>query len=156
MRWTYDLAEALNRGQILEEVRVRDLTRSPRALVVGVVNHRCVPLALVLRVGLGGAVELEHENRNKSQNTMTNVPLPLATARCLLALGVADSGGNPVTVFLIVPLLRLLSIWVRDGLGLIVQPTLGLLSLLIRNLVRGILVPVLGLNKTSQDLWRIK
>ena len=88
---TYNGLEALDGGKVLEEVRVGDLARSPLADVGGVVDHRGVPLALVSGVGLVG-------------------PLPLAAAGSLLALGVANSGRNPVTVFLIIPLLGLLSV----------------------------------------------
>ena len=91
---TYDGLEALDRGQVLEEVGVRDLARSPLANVGGVVDERGVPLALVVGVGLEG-------------------PLPLAASRCLLALGVADGGGDPVAVLLIVPFLRLLSVYCK-------------------------------------------
>ncbi len=46
-----------------------------------------------------------------------DVPLPFTAARRFVALGVANGWGNPVAVFLIVPLLRLLSICgaVRTG-----------------------------------------
>lgn len=52
---TYDLWQGLKRGEVLEEVGVGDLTRSPNSLVGGVVDHGCVPLALVVGVGLHGA-----------------------------------------------------------------------------------------------------
>lgn len=55
MRNTHDLGEALDGGEVLEEVGVGDLTRSPWALVGGVINHGGVPLALVVGVGLHGA-----------------------------------------------------------------------------------------------------
>ena len=86
--------EALDRGKILEIARVGDLARRPLALVGGVVDERGVPLALVVGVGLEG-------------------PLPLAASRCLLALGVADGGSDPVAVLLIVPFLRLLSVYCK-------------------------------------------
>lgn len=50
----YDLVEALSRGQVLEVVWVVDLAGSPFALVGRVVDHRCVPFALILWVGLEG------------------------------------------------------------------------------------------------------
>ncbi len=54
---TYDLWQGLERGEVLKEVGVGDLTRSPDTLVGGVVNHGGVPLALVVGVGLHGAAE---------------------------------------------------------------------------------------------------
>lgn len=48
---TYDLAETLYGGKIFEVVRVGDLSGSPFALVCGVVDHGCVPFALVVGVG---------------------------------------------------------------------------------------------------------
>jgi len=85
---TYNLRKRLDGGEILEVIRIGDLTRSPDALVCGVVNLRCGPLALVSGVGLVGA-------------------LPFTTARSLSALGVGDSRSDPVTIFFIVPLLGL-------------------------------------------------
>ena len=75
----------------MEVIRVGDLARSPFALVLGVVDHGRVPLALVSGVGLEGT-------------------LPFTTARCLVALRVTNGGGNPITVLLVIPLLRLLGV----------------------------------------------
>ena len=91
---TYNGLKAFDGVEVLEVVRVGNLARSPLADVGGVVDHRGVPLALVKGVGLEGT-------------------LPFTAARRLVTLGVADSGRNPVTVFLVVPLLRLLSICAR-------------------------------------------
>lgn len=116
----------VGRGLVLEVVGVGDLARSPRALVIRVVDQRSGPLALV-----GGV--LLHGRR------------PRATARNLVTLGVGDSGGDEVTILLIIPVFGLLGLGVRNGRGLILQPILRLLSLLINNLVGSILVPVLRL-----------
>jgi hypothetical protein len=51
---THDLVEALGGVEVLKKVRVGDLTRCPFAFVCRVVNHRRVPFALVVRVGLEG------------------------------------------------------------------------------------------------------
>ncbi len=142
---THNLVEALDGGEVLEERRVGDLAGSPLALVCGVVDHGGVPLALVSGVGLVGA-------------------LPLATAGSLVALGVANGRGDPLAVLLVIPLLRLLSVYdviclstlrshcenvkltrVRNELRLVIEPALGLNGLLIGDLVRSLLVPVLGL-----------
>lgn len=111
---------------VLEVVGVLDLAGSPDALVGRVVNVRSRPLALVVGVlnhGLG----------------------PGATARNISALGVGDSGGDPVTILLIIPILGLLGLGVGDGEGLIDEPVSRLSGILIDNLVRGILIPVIGL-----------
>ena len=88
---------------------------------------------------------------------MLHLPLPRTTARCLLALGVTDSRCDPFTVFLIVPFLRLLGVWVRDGLGFIVKPAFRLGRLIIRDFVWCILIPVTGLyEKTTSDIYILK
>lgn len=48
----YNGFQALNRSEILEVIGVGDLAGSPLALVRGIVDHRCKPLALVLGVSL--------------------------------------------------------------------------------------------------------
>jgi hypothetical protein len=123
---TANLVKGPSGHEVLEEVGVRDLARRPLALVSGVVDHRRVPLALVGRVGLVR-------------------PLPLAAARSLVALGVANHRSNPLTILLVIPLLRLLRVGIRDLLGLVVEPALGLRRLLVGDLVGSVLVPVLGL-----------
>lgn len=118
----------VGRGLVLEVVGVGDLAGSPRALVIGVVDQRGGPLALVLRVLLQGGG-------------------PRAASRNLVTLGVGDSGGDPVTILLVVPILRLLGLGVGDDGRLLVKPVLGLLSLLVNNLVGRILIPVLRLRR---------
>jgi hypothetical protein len=113
-------------GLVLEVVGVLDLAGSPDALVGRVVNELRSPLALVGRV-------LLHRR------------LPFTAARGFLALGVGDCGCDPVTVLLVIPVLRLLSLGVGDSSGLILEPVLGLGSLLVNNLEWRVLIPVLGL-----------
>ena len=102
---TTNLVEVRGR-LVLEVVGVGDLARSPGTLVVGVVNEGSGPLALELGVGLGRSD-------------------PFATARSLLALGVGNGGGDPVSIFLIVPLFGLLCVRVRDLSRLVLQPAFG-------------------------------
>lgn len=111
---------------VLEVVRVRNLARSPNTLVGRVVNVRRSPLALVVGVLLHGLG-------------------PGATSRHVGALGVRDSRGNPVTIFLVIPVFGLLSLGVRDGKSFILKPVFGLGSLLIDDLERRVLIPVLRL-----------
>lgn len=69
--YTYDFVEALDRGEVLEVVRVRDLARSPLTLVGRVVNHGRIPLAPVLGVGLQGATDkLSQHARSTEVNAM--------------------------------------------------------------------------------------
>jgi len=60
-------------------------------------------------------------------------------------LGVRNGRGDPVSVFLIIPILGLRGFWVRNGKGLIFQPVLWDGSLLVDNLEWRILIPVLWL-----------
>ena len=55
---THDLLEALSGVEVLKKVRVGDLTRGPFAFVCRVVNHRWVPFAFVVWVGLEGTALL--------------------------------------------------------------------------------------------------
>lgn len=111
---------------VLEVVGVGNLLRLPDALVGRIVYVLRTPLALVFRVLLHGW-------------------FPFAAARSFLAFGVGYSRWDPVTVFLIIPILWLLSLWVGNHCGLVVQPVIGLGGFLINNLVRGVLIPVLWL-----------
>jgi len=108
---------------VLKVVRVGDLLGGPDALVVGVVDQRSRPLALVLRVSLHGS-------------------LPGTTARGLVTLGVLDKRGHPVTVFLVIPVLGLLGLRVRDLEGLVLEPVSGLLGLGVLNLESSLLIPI--------------
>jgi hypothetical protein len=49
---TYDLLERLHRGQVLEEIRVRNLARSPKTLVFRVRDLGCLPWSFECGVGL--------------------------------------------------------------------------------------------------------
>ena len=123
MKPPYNLLEALDGGAILEVTGVGDLSWGPLSLVVGVVDHRSVPLA--------------HEQGVDLQRL-----LPLAAPRSINALGVGDSRSDPVTILLVIPLLRFLGVGVRDSQGFVIEPTLRLDGILINDLVRGVLVPV--------------
>ncbi|KAI6761764.1 hypothetical protein HG531_002317 [Fusarium graminearum] len=116
----------VGRGLVLEVVGVLDLAGSPGALVGRVLDVRSGPLALVVRVALHGLG-------------------PGATARGIGTLGVGNSRCNPVTIFLIIPVIGLLSLGVRNGNGLLLEPVLRLGSLLVNDLEGGFLIPVLGL-----------
>jgi hypothetical protein len=116
----------VGRGLVLKIVGVLDLARSPDTLVCGVVNERGGPLALVFGVLLHGR-------------------LPLAATRNLVTLGVGNSRWDPVTILLIIPIFRLLSLWVGNGGGLVLEPILRLGSFLIDNLERRLLIPVFRL-----------
>lgn len=113
-------------GLVLEVGRVGDLAGSPGSLVGGVVNQGSRPLALVVRVLLHGG-------------------RPRTTSGGILALGVGNSGRNPVAILLIIPVLGLLGLGVGDASGLVLKPVLGNGSLLVDNLEGSLLVPVLGL-----------
>ena len=89
----HNLVQRLDGSEILEVVRVINLARGPRAFVCGVGDLRSNPLALVVRVGLVGT-------------------LPLAATSSLGAFGIRYSGGNPVTVFLVVPFFRFGGIYI--------------------------------------------
>jgi hypothetical protein len=159
---THDLIKALCRGKVLKVVGVGDSPGCPLALVGWVVNQGSKPFALVKRVRLVrtakrvlGLVIVAAKG--------TYLPLPLAAARSLIALGIGNSRSDPVTIFIIIPLLRLLSVWIggvsrrqtqhtgkshtriRDSGGFIIKPTFRLLGLLIDDLIGLILIPVLGL-----------
>jgi hypothetical protein len=129
MNATHDGVEV--RGvEVLEVGGVGNLLRRPDTLVVGVIDQRRSPLALVSRVRLHRA----H---------------PRSTPRAVGALGVRNSRRDPVTVLLIVPLLGLLRVGIRDRHGLVSEPALGLDGLGVRNLARRILIPVLGLGRSG-------
>jgi len=72
---------------------------------------------------------------------------PRSTSSGVGTLRVGDHGSNPVTILLIIPVLGLLSLWVRDHGWLILEPVGRLLSILVDNLIRLLLVPVLGLDR---------
>ena len=113
-------------GLVLKVGGVGNLARRPGTLVGRVVNQRSGPLALVLGV-------LLHRRR------------PGTASRDLVALGVGDSGRDPVTILLIIPVLRLLGLRVRNAGGFILKPVIRNGGILIDDLEGSFLIPVLGL-----------
>ena len=113
-------------GLVLKVGGVGNLARRPGTLVGRVVNQRSGPLALVLGVSL-------HRRR------------PGATSRDLVALRVGDSGRDPVTILLIIPVLRLLGLRVRNAGGFILKPVIRNGGILVDDLEGSFLIPVLGL-----------
>ena len=111
---------------VIVVIRVLDLPRSPNTLVGRVVDEIRRPLALVGRIPL-------HRR------------LPFAAARNFVTLGVGDRRRNPVTIFLIIPILGLLSLRVGNGLGLVFKPVFGLRGFFVNDLEGCILVPVVRL-----------
>lgn len=111
---------------VLKVVRVGDLARSPGSLVGGVVNERCRPLALVLRVLLhrGG---------------------PGATSGDIGTSGIGDGRSEPVTILLVIPVFGLLGLRIGDGQWLILQPVFRLSGFLVDNLIGSLLIPVFRL-----------
>ena len=122
----YNLLEALDGGVILEVTGVGDLSWGPLSLVLGVVDHRSVPLALEQRIDLQWL-------------------LPLTTPGDISTLGVGNGWSDPVTVLLLVPFLRLLGVGVRDGQGFVVEPALRLGGFLVDDFVGSVFIPVFGL-----------
>ena len=125
-----DVGHVLQRLGVLVELRVGDLARLPGALVLGVVDHRCRPLALEGGVGLGRAR-----------------PGPAAGGLASRALGVGHRGGLPGAVLLLVPVLGLRRLGVGHRRGLVVEPALGLDGIVVVDLARRVLVPVGGLRR---------
>ena len=95
---------------INEVIGVLDLARRPYALVRRIVDQWRAPFTLIVGIGLGRAD-------------------PIAATRRLLALGVGNRRGDPVTILLVIPLLGLLGVGVGDNSKLVVKPTLGFGSL---------------------------
>jgi hypothetical protein len=116
----------VGRSLILVEIRVGDHAGRPDTLVSWVVDVLSGPLALVRRV-------LLHRG------------LPRTTSRGFLALGVRNLRWDPIAIFFVIPILRLLGLGVRNCGWLVVQPVGGLLGLIIDNLERRILIPVFRL-----------
>jgi hypothetical protein len=108
---------------ILEVVWVCNPPWHPGSPVCRIIDHRRTPLALVRRVGL-------HRTD------------PSPAPRSLGTLGVRDGRRNPVAIFLVIPLLGSLHIWIGDSQRLVSQPALGLNSILVRDRARCVLIPV--------------
>ena len=90
-------------------VGVGNLAGGPFALVGRIINHGSEPLALIKRIRLVWAVNqsVRVGNRNNGENLL---PLPLATTRSFVTLGVGNRRRDPITIFLVIPLLGLLGI----------------------------------------------
>jgi hypothetical protein len=84
---------------------------------------RSIPFAFVGRIGLERS-------------------FPFSTPSSVRAFGVRDSKGKPVTVFLIIPFLRLGGIGIWNGRRLIVKPPLGLYCLFVNDLVGRVFIPI--------------
>mmetsp|Transcript_50581 Transcript_50581/g.158024 ORF Transcript_50581/g.158024 Transcript_50581/m.158024 type:complete len:350 (-) Transcript_50581:117-1166(-) len=112
------------RVEVFEPILVGDLARSPWALVVGVVDLGGVPFALVGRVADGRA-------------------LPLSAS--YLALRVVNDWGFPVSILLVIPVIRLLGIGIRNTQRLVVVPPTRLLGVSVLDVLRESLIPVSGL-----------
>jgi hypothetical protein len=125
---TADLPEALGWLLIVEVGGIGNLAWGPFTLVGWVVDHRCVPFALVVRVGLGRS-------------------LPFTATGSRFALGILDGGRNPVTIFLIVPFFGLDCVRIGNAGGLVHQPIVGYFGVLVRDLVRCVLIPISGLRR---------
>lgn len=142
---TADLMKGPNGSLILKEAGVGDLAGGPDTLVRWIVDERSVPLALVVRVGLDGAKTDIKSANNKERTMWDAVPLPRTASRSRFTLGVLYGWRDPVTILLIIPLLGLLSLWVGNELGFVLEPVLGFNGILIRDGVRCIFVPVVRL-----------
>src|SRR4051794_1630993 len=116
----------VGRGLVLKVVRVGDLPRSPNTFVGRIVNVRCRPFALVRWV-------------------LLHWRFPLSAARDFFALGIGDSRRDPIAIFLIIPILRLLSLRIRNACRFVIEPVIWFCSFLVDNLEWRILIPVLWL-----------
>lgn len=142
---TANLVKGLNRGLVLKEAGVGDLAGGPDTLIRWVVNLRSEPFALVVRVGFGGAKIDTKSASSLEIATWDSVPRPRATSGSRFALGVLYGWRDPVTILLVIPLLRLLSLGVGNKLRLVLEPVIGFNGILIRDGVRSIFVPVVWL-----------
>jgi len=113
----------VGRSLVLKVVGIGDLAWSPWSLVIWVVNVRSSPFALVVGVFLVWS-------------------LPRTASRSLFTLGVGDLGRNPVTILLIIPILWLLSFWVRNCESFVLKPVIRFLSFLVWELIWLILIPI--------------
>lgn len=80
-------------------------------------------------------------------NICKRVPLPFTASGSLVTLGVTNRGGDPVTVLLIIPLIRFLCVRVWSGLRLVIEPALRLLGLFVGNFIGSIFIPIFGLRR---------
>ena len=108
---------------ILEVVWVGNLSWGPNSLVRWVVNVFGCPFTFILRILLGWL-------------------LPFTAAGSFLTFGVWYAWWDPISVFLIIPIFRLLSLWVWDHRGLVLKPVVRLCGFLVDDFIWCILIPV--------------
>jgi hypothetical protein len=97
------------------------------------------------RGGVSERMSLRSKGSTRLDRTVQwkkHVLRPRTAARSLLAERVRNRRSDPVSILLVVPLLRLLGIGVGDHLGLVGEPTFRDGGLLVDNHGRSILVPV--------------
>lgn len=117
---------------VLEVIRVCNLLRLPNTFVRRVIDVLRAPFALICRV-------------------LLHWGLPFSAARGFLTFGVRYARCDPVTVFLIIPILWLLGLWVRNPGWFVIKPVLRFCGFLIDDLVGSILIPVFWLS--SLRIW---
>jgi hypothetical protein len=105
----HNLIEALYWGKVLKVVGVGNLAGGPFALEGQIVDHGSEPFALIKGIRLVWAANKSVRVGN-SNNGETLLPLSLAATRGFVTLGVGNSRHDPVTIFLVIPLLGLIGI----------------------------------------------
>ena len=90
-------------------VGVGNRAGGPFALVGRIVDHGSEPFTLInwIRLVWAANKSVRVDNSNNGEHLL---PLPLAATRSFVTLGVGNSRCDPVTIFLVIPLLRLLGI----------------------------------------------
>ena len=116
----------LGRSLVLKVVGVLNLPWGPDTLVSWVVDEGRTPFALVVWILLHGW-------------------FPFSAAGHLVAFGVRYGRRDPVTVLFIIPIFRLLGLWVWNSGRLVLKPVFGLRSFLIDNLEWRFLIPIFRL-----------
>ncbi len=90
-------------------VGVGNFPGGPFALVGQIVDHGSEPFALIKRIRLVWAAN-KNVRVGNSNNRENLLPLPLAATSGFVTLGVGHRRRDPVTIFLVIPLLGLLGI----------------------------------------------
>lgn len=111
---------------VLKVIRVGNFLWRPNTLVCWVINILRSPFAFVRGVLLGRL-------------------FPFTAARNFFTFGIWYHRWDPVTIFLVVPIFRLLSLWVRDHGRLVFEPVVGLSGFLVGDLEWSVLIPVFRL-----------